>query len=420
MTHKARITKSLAAAFKAGDRETVLWDETVAGFGMRVTPTGHKSWIIVYRLPGSRRLRKVTLGSLEKMSVEQARALALEYLASAMKGDDMRETVVAKTRAKEAARIAAANRITSSQAVDRFMAAYETTPSRRTGRLVSEGSLVGTRQWLRPLAALNKPLEDVSETDVVQVVQASTPGVRSMAHGAVRRLFRWAMRQGLVAIDPTANLDPPPPPKAREACPTPAEVRHILRTVEGMVVSKKMHQTSADVVTLIALTGARRSEVAGMEWQHISFDSAMWEQPSHSNKSRRTHRVPLAPTALAILKRRWEDAGGPKAGLCLPAPRTGSNFHTSLSKVMERVCREAEVDYNLHDFRRAIASGLADAGVPIDVADGLLNHAASATRKGVVGVYQKSEQLTQRREALVLWESLVSNANIVPFKQRSA
>jgi integrase len=428
---KARITKTAAENFRAEQhasgpnagqpKETYLWDTTASGFALRVTPKGHKSWVVVYRVLGERQSKKVTLGSVEQLTVEQARTQAQRYIAAARTGSDMHEAVKAANATKEAQRKIEADRISCAAAVEAFLEYYESQPSRYTGRMISESTKAVTRVWLRPLAELDMALADVGEEEVQRAVDAASVGIKHHTFSAIRRLYRWAVKKKLAVTIPTDALDAPRAPPSRDACPSPDEMLLLINTLERMVEEKSLYRVQADVVILAALTGARRGECSSMRWEHVNFDRALWSQPSLTTKNRQAHAVPLAPRALALLRRRWEAAGKPSKGLCMPSPITGTNLHASMSKIMGRVKKETGLEYNLHDFRRSIVSGLASDGMGIDVADTLLNHKAATTRRGVLAVYQMSEQLPQRREALELWEKLVFDAGkVVPFRKKSA
>jgi len=66
--------------------------------------------------------------------------------------------------------------------------------------------------------------------------------------------------------------------------------------------------------------------------------------------------------------------------------------------------------WRLHDFRRSLVTILAERGINIAVLDSMLNHAASATRSGVIGVYQKATLIEPMREAMRHWNRLLENA----------
>jgi hypothetical protein len=81
-------------------------------------------------------------------------------------------------------------------------------------------------------------------------------------------------------------------------------------------------------------------------------------------------------------------------------------------------------DWVLHDFRRSIVSNCAEAGGDLAALDSLLNHASSATRGGVVGVYQRATLLEPMRKMMALWDSLLAaainptetDAKVVPLR----
>ncbi len=80
---------------------------------------------------------------------------------------------------------------------------------------------------------------------------------------------------------------------------------------------------------------------------------------------------------------------GPKYGNAEMAPLTG---------------------WTWHDFRRSFATALGEAGIPEAVADAILNHRQSATRGGVLGVYQRASRWPEQVNAMELWGRLLATA----------
>src|SRR3954463_13383881 len=71
------------------DKEFVYWDETLPGFGLKVTPKGRKVFIVLYRVGGSgSRLRKYTIGSYGRVTLHNARLEAQKVLAARLEGRD--------------------------------------------------------------------------------------------------------------------------------------------------------------------------------------------------------------------------------------------------------------------------------------------------------------------------------------------
>jgi hypothetical protein len=85
-----RITKRTVDAFQAGGREFTAWDDTVSGFGVRVRPTGAKSYVVIYRAGSGRGapVRRYTIAAVGKITPERARARAKAILAEVAHGHD--------------------------------------------------------------------------------------------------------------------------------------------------------------------------------------------------------------------------------------------------------------------------------------------------------------------------------------------
>jgi hypothetical protein len=81
-----------------------------------------------------------------------------------------------------------------------------------------------------------------------------------------------------------------------------------------------------------------------------------------------------------------------------------------------------------HDFRRSFATALGEAGVSEAVADAVLNHRQSATRGGVLGVYQRAHRWPEQVKAMEAWSAMLAGAiegrearaNVVPLPVRNA
>lgn len=74
-----------AAAIQAADY--FVWDDDLAGFGLRVLPSGRKGYMVQYRV--GRRSRRISLGSNTVLTCEQARTRAIAVLAAARNGVDL-------------------------------------------------------------------------------------------------------------------------------------------------------------------------------------------------------------------------------------------------------------------------------------------------------------------------------------------
>ena len=61
------------------------WDESTPGFGLRVSDSGRKTWVVLYRFG---RVRRLTIGTYPTLPLADAREMAKDALRAAAKGRD--------------------------------------------------------------------------------------------------------------------------------------------------------------------------------------------------------------------------------------------------------------------------------------------------------------------------------------------
>jgi integrase len=417
-----RLTKTAIAELVPGKSTIAKWDDQTRGFGYRLYPSGKGAFVVRYRLPGSRHQHVVVIGAPGEMSIDQARTIAAKHLTAAREGRDLLAETAEQVRQSEEEAQAKAERATVREAVESYMSWFESSEVARTGKPRAPASIRAEGSWTAHLmtAYADKALADVTAGDIRRLIDKLPAGSRNAVHGAVGRVMKWAGRYEVIDTGAIPKVETPPRPSPRERTPTVAEVREYLAVIERLRESGALRQSSADYLSLIALTGQRRHEVALMRWEDLDLQACEWRQPSTSNKSKRPHVVPLGPRAMSIINRRVAD-GGRKNALVVPGANGGGPQHGNACNLMERVQAE-DVDFNLHDLRRAMVSAMADHGVPMEVADSLLNHAAAQTRGGITGVYQKAELREPKRRAMLVWEGLLldQRADVVPLRRETA
>jgi integrase len=139
--------------------------------------------------------------------------------------------------------------------------------------------------------------------------------------------------------------------------------------------------------------------------------------------------------ALAEAQAEGDSEKVPRSGLVFPAPLSGkpvdtfSDMHAELvaATKQDREDGAALDGWIWHDFRRSFATALGEAGIPEAVADAVLNHRQSATRGGVLGVYQRASRWPEQVRAMELWGRLLAaaiegheaRAEVLPLQARA-
>jgi integrase len=166
------------------------------------------------------------------------------------------------------------------------------------------------------------------------------------------------------------------------------------------------------VVQLLTLTGARKSEVAGMRWDELDLGAALWTLPGTRTKNGHLLELPLSRQAVSVIRGLPRIAGGP---FVFSVTGKGPINNWSFSK---RLLDEASgvSGWVIHDLRRTCASGMARLGVALPVVEKILNHTGGSFA-GIVSVYQRHDYPGEKRAGLQQWADHV--AGIVSRKTPS-
>lgn len=405
------------------------WDRLLPGFGIRLTASGARSWVAMYRVNGKAVME--TIGTVAKVSkVEDARELARASMAKAEGGINP----VAEKRI-EAQRSAAA---TVEAAIERYLAHCDRTLKPKTAR-----------EWRRIFEHDVLPrwgdrqLAEIAKADVLELVNDKaarrerkrrgwTDGAAVQAGKMLTRLrtfFGWAVANDLAPADPTAGVRRPAKEAQRDRVLSDDEIAAFWRGCEGI------GKPFGPLFKLLLLTAQREAEVAGMRWSELDNTEApkVWTIPGSRAKNGKPHIVHLSGLTTEIIAAVPRVAGQdllfsgsgkrPVSGFSAAKARLDDRILAALRDVAGDAAELAP--WTLHDLRRTAITGMARLGIAPHVADKVLNHAAGTIR-GVAAVYNRFDYLDERRAALDSWAGLVERLigrepqNVVPLRRSAA
>ena len=400
------------------------FDTQLPAFGLRVSATGRKSWIVMYRIRG--KLVRETLGTLARVpKVEKARELARESMRQAQAGVHPVEA----RRAAEAARPTEADSFAT--VADLFIERYAK-PNTRPITCAETQRLIARE--LKP-AWGSRHIRDIGRRDVIELLDkivdrgAPIQANRTLAH--MRRLFNWAKEREIVEANPAAGLRMPTPEVERDRTLSDDELRAFWQACNDI------GWPFGPMFKLLFLTAQRRSEVAGLRWSELNIAERQWVIPRERAKNDREHVVHLSDLAVEIIEVlprfvRGGDGGDGKSGTSdLVFTTTGESAVSGFSKAKERVharmlelirngLGQEDADAEENDLRRTAATGMAKLNIAPHVVDRILNHVSGAIR-GVAAVYNRHAYLGERKAALEAWSGYIErlvrpeSQNIVAF-----
>ena len=383
---RVHLTKSAIDALPVLGKDNIYWDQSLPGFGVKVTPKGRKVFIVLYRAGGQgSRLRKYTIGPYGRITLAMARGQAQKIFAARVDG---RDPAAEKQQAK---RRLVADRM--EELIEAFIVQHVSrlrTAKRMERRLRMD--VVG--RWG------NKSIHEIKKRDVIDLVTELLqrgPGAARRALKDLKTFFRWCVGRGVIDFSPADGIPNPGNGRSRDRVLEDGELADIIlagRTIGGPIGA---------IVEVLALTGQRRDEVTRMAWVELDEATQTWRIPAARCKNGKAHLVHLSEPVWKIIQQM------PRTQEIVFAT-SGKKPFQNFGRVKKELDRRSGVtDWCLHDLRRSAVSGMARLGIPPHIADKILNH-QSGTISGVAAIYQRHEFLVERKDALERWGDHVTHA----------
>ena len=347
-----------------------------------------RSW--VYRFESQGHERRMGLGSLDDVTLQEAR----ERAAAARKlHRDGQDPIEAREAARSAKRLESAKATTFDQCASAYISAHR--PSWRSAKHLN--------QWIESLRAYASPVIGplpVQQVDVALVLKIIQPiwlsknETASRVRQRIEAVLDWATASGFRAGDNPArwrglleNLLPPTRKirNVRHLAAMPySDVRAFLAEL------RKRDRLPARALEFTILTAARTGEVLQARWSEIDFDARVWTVPASRTKAHREHRVPLSLRALEILQ--WLPRSGDQIFKCWQAAMLG----------------EAPRGVTVHGFRSSFRDWCAEqTNFPREVAEAALGHVVGDSTERA---YRRGDVLEKRRRLMEAWAAYCQKA----------
>jgi len=381
-----------------GKRATYL-DPKTNGLQLRVTHTGVKTFSL-YRRVKAGGVERVTLGRYPDMTVEQARREATRLNALLVQGiNPNTDSRALKTET------------TLQQLFEDFLMHRR---NRRGAYLADKTKRSYQYDFDLYLSKWGKrKLSQFKDTDFGKLhtqIGKDYPTTANRIVALASSLFSYALERKLFkGINPAMGIKKFPENK-RDRFIQSDELPAFFKAL-----ADEPNEALRDFFLLALLTGARRSNVMAMQWQHINLSRAEWRIPTTKNGEPQT--VTLTVEAVEILKARqgisdtWVFPGIGKSGH-LEEPKKG------WKRVLERA---GIVDLRIHDLRRTLGSWQAKTGASLSIVGKSLNHKSPST----TAIYARldldpvRESVGRATGAMLSAAGLKESASIIPLKQNN-
>ena len=394
-----RLTAATVRALELehGLTEKTYFDDTLAGFGVRIRVGGSKAYVIQYKIGGKH--RRMVLGAVGAIDAGKARGAAKDLLAMVRLGrDPAGEKLEQRQKIGE----------TFGALLPRFLTRQRAKLKPRS----LEETVRHMEQHAKPLHV--RSIEQIDRRQLAAllagIAEKSGPSAANRVRASLSAYFAWLVREGMLDANPVIGTGRAIEVGARSRVLADAELVEIWKALGD-------DQYSA-IVKLLILTGARRDEIGSLHWSEVDLDGAVITLPPARTKNKRPHEIFLSPPALAVLERQARD---PERDLIFG--RGGRGWRGWSKSKAELDARIKVRDWTLHDFRRVLSTRLHETlGIQPHVIEALLGHVVP----GVAGVYNKADYADAKYAALVKWgeyvEALVSGRRsgaVVKLRRRA-
>ena len=398
------------------------------GLYFRVRPSGAKSWLFSFSLPGNRQLFRMPIGTLKDVSLKKARKKVIEWRKLVAEGIDPRT-------AKAAAIAANAQAITMQVLFDTWIE-FEKITCRVTPTWIKRHE----DRWRLHLKTIlgNILARDITRAHLASALDAMTrKGIREETRKALSTLnlmMDYALTRHFIELNLARLLKPKDfaatASRPRDRVLSLPELRRVWRALDqssnttqsdGQISAMSIVTTSA--IKLLILTGARRGEIAAMRWDELNLDAGVWLLPSERTKNRQAHTIYLSNLAVEIIQSLLPISGNSEFVFDTGHYKDGGHIHAdTLTGVIARLrgavtgSKKKITDsaplvdmkaFSIHDLRRSAATAWGEyLKTEPHVIERMLNH---QPLNKLVAIYQRAVYADEQKSTWSDWGKLIEH-----------
>ena len=347
----AKITKRTVDALAGQERERVVWDDDLKGFGVRVHPTGRKVYIVKTRYRG--RVIKMTIGPHGAVTPSYARVRAAEIITDARAGKNP------AGRSADAPTMIALGK--------RFLKEYVSTHCKPS---TAEEYRRSVKLFIDPRVGRYR-VPDIQRSDIAALHHdmRDTPYQANRTLGVLSKMFNlaelWDLRPD--GTNPCRHVKRFREEK-RERFLSDIECQRLGAALKAIEADGSETASAIAAVRLLMLTGCRLSEIQKLRWEHVDLGASELRLPDTKTGAKVVY---LGDPAITVLERIDRRDGNP----WVIAGRKPGGHLTDLQHPWRRIRARAGLDdVRIHDLRHSFASGGLLVGEGLPMIGKLLGH----------------------------------------------
>jgi len=388
---------------KAGEKRYTAKDAVANGLFLDITTTGVKSWWYRYSLNGKQ--ERLVIGRYPDLSLKDARQVRDESASLVAKG-------ISPKQNKDK---------TSSVLFSDYGERYLNDVIKKD-RANPYNMILCLNNDIYPLLG-HIAIDQISAGDVRRAIwrkkDQGYDAAANQVRGLLKRMFDYAITQGLVSFNPVLSFP------ARHIYKAISRDRNLdekeIRDYYTVLLNSRIYRPRKLGLLLSLLTLVRKSELLKAKWEHIDFEQRVWLIPKAKADSRtgqsREMLVYMSDWVIKIFQELKTIAGDEPYVFVGRKPGTHIS-HNALNTAQKSALALTELPhFTIHDLRRTASTRLNELGFDKDVIEKCLNH----LMPGVRGIYNKAEYADERARMMQAWGEYVFNLiyepNVIFFNQ---
>lgn len=404
----APLTPKVIAAAKASETDYFVWDATLPGFGVRIFVSGRKTFVVQWRDDGGagQQFRR-TVGVVGRITLTNAKSAARQML-------DKSRSDYPTTRSNARSSITLAELY--SQWLQQAAPAHRKTGVRRSKASIENDTLRMKHHVLPVLG--NRSVRSLTRSDVEFVrdraatarpnTQPSRIGFRGQLGGpqAARRVVATLKSILAFGVDTqfvSANVAlgvPAPPDRMRQTFLNELQFREVFEAIQ--LARSQYSPAGCDVLSLLCLTGCRKSEIEALAWSQVSFESKTITVGTKTGP----RPVHLSAPAIQILQRQSKTG----SDFVFPAKGNILTHYQGTKKVWQAIRNQTgRPTFRIHDLRHSFASLLAKQGSSLIMIGTALGHKRAQTTMRYAHLTDAAVATAISQAATMLTDNFESN-----------
>lgn len=335
MEKKFKFTHNRLLALDPQESRYHCYDTEQPGLRIQVTPNGSKTFQFRMWSPGLGKPLLRTLGKLETLSVKEARLQAMQFAADVNNGLDI-----------EAERRAKREEMTFTEIFESFInnhakAHRSSWPEDRRTFRIHMAKAFGSKRvdWITT---------DLLRAWHARIGESSGRVAANRALGLLSSVFTHELADKKNPASGVKKFSE----TSRDRFLQPNELAAFFQSL-----AEEPNQDIKDFFMMLLLTGARKSTVMAMRWNHVDLKNDVWAIQADESKNSQKINVPLVPDAKAILAKRKSQAS---SFFVFPSSLSKTGHIINPNKAWRRVITRANLeDVRIHDLRRTMGSFMA-------------------------------------------------------------